>query len=271
MLRGAGAEPLFFPLTLAEAKSLPQSSSSESGTHMESVEGEGEGEGEGDGALPNLSGLKGIVLCFIFFALRREAGVMFTDASEEESEEGLRRGVLRALAARRPFLALGAGVLRLSMVDMCLTGLSAPGFEALRLKLNVVWRIDLWFGMDARVCLRRTVERLERVTLFERASARFLRAANWAACSAASLSALSRAAADCTRAFLAFVVEALPMLRFFGELGALSEPLPEPKTSCSLRFVPARIIEAIDFSSWAGFFGLGPRTPRHDLVPQRHS
>jgi hypothetical protein len=162
-------------------------------------------------------------------------------------------------------------------VDL-LTGLSAPGlvtvFGVRRLKSTVVRRDDMSAGIECRVAFRRVLERREESVIeVERRIARLFRSAIWAACSAASFCAFSRAAADSVLAFSALVTAELlapATLRFLGEFGALLDPDPDPKTSWSLRLVPAISEEANDFScGWC--FGFGPRTPRQERVPQRHS
>ena len=45
----------------------------------------------------------------------------------------------------------------------------------------------------------------------------------------------------------------------------------ELATPCELRLVPVLACLAVDFSLESFPFGLGPRTPRQDGVPQRHS
>ncbi len=72
-------------------------------------------------------------------------------------------------------------------------------------------------------------------------------------------------------AFRAFIAPA-ESLRFLGELVRLSEAArPEPKIAAIFRFVPEMTCAAKDFSSTGGFLGFGPKTPRHDSVPHRHS
>jgi len=183
--------------------------------------------------------------------------------SDSDSGEGLRGRALGALVEDL--------VERLRAAGKCLTGFNAPGLVGFgRWTLKIVRRVVVPPEVDF-IVLRSTLDRLVMLTDFERIIARFSRDAIWAAWEAASLSALSRAASFCASAFLTLVRADPPMLRFFGEFGALDEPRPDPKTSCSLRLAPAKRAEGSDFSSLTGFFGLGPKTPRHDLVPHLHS
>lgn len=153
-----------------------------------------------------------------------------------------------------------------------LTAFNAPGFTTFRCRLTVVVLVDLSVPLIVRLT---TVgrKRFETFKEEDRFMARSSRDAICLECSAASTSACSRAALVAASEFLTFVVAAFPIwtFRFLGESALLSDlARPELRKSWSLRFVPAIKAEAMDLSS-TGFFGLGPRTPRHDSVPQRHS
>ena len=116
--------------------------------------------------------------------------------------------------------------------------------------------------------------RLEMVSVVDRFTARSSRDAFCREYSAASISACSRAALTAASSeVLVFAVALLPMcvFRFLGDSVLFSDlARPAPRKSWSLRLVPAMKADAMDLSS-TGFFGFGPRTPRQDSVPQRHS
>lgn len=203
---------------------------------------------------------------------------MFGDASSSESQSSsseLDIGVLGLLDGARPVLPIIVALVRRKaswMREDLLIDFKAPGLTTFRCMLTVVCLVDLREPLMVR---RTTVgrDRLEMVKAEDRFIARSSRDAICLECSAASASARSRASLLATSIFLTLVVAGCPIctLRFLGEPTLLSGlERPEPRKSCSLRFVPAIKAEAMDFSS-TSFFGFGPRTPRQDSVPHRHS
>lgn len=149
------------------------------------------------------------------------------------------------------------------MREDLLIAFKAPVLTTFRCRLIVVCLVD--FREPLVVCCSMIGR--------DRFIARSSRDAICLECSAASNSARSRAARDAASSGLTLVVAEWStwIFRFLGEPTLLPDlGRPEPRRSCNLRLVPAMKAEAMDFSS-TGFLGFGPRTPRQDSVPQRHS
>ena len=211
-------------------------------------------------------------------ALRRDAGVILGDISSSESSSSgsvLDVGVLGRLEGARPLLPFVAALIRRGATfirEDLLTDFKAPGFTTFRCRLTVVSLVDLREPLAVR-CIAVCRSRFETVKAEDRFIARSSRDAICLECSALSSSACSRAALVAASRLLIFAVVEFPVwtFRFLGGSVLLSDlARPDPRKSWSLRFVPAINAEASDLSS-TGFFGLGPRTPRQDSVPQRHS
>jgi hypothetical protein len=169
---------------------------------------------------------------FDFFdALRREAGVILGELSSSEldgSPRALLVGVLGRVCERAclptGFVVRG----RARECNGCFTALKAPGFGTLRWKLTVVMRVDL---IDVRL-FRRSLARARRevVTGVDLFRARVSRDAIWRECSAASLSARSRATSDSTLVFFVLAAVDLPVdvLRFLGNDGLSDFAVTDP-------------------------------------------
>jgi hypothetical protein len=168
----------------------------------------------------------GLAWADFLVALRREAGVMFTDALSSSSDSDTlafvsRSGVLGRWTDRTPFLPLSfASVCRVSdcVREGFLTGFSAPGRDTLRLKVTVVWRVTLTVvgRVDFELVVRACRPAFAGADLLR---ARFSREAACRECSFASCSARSRAVCDAINLFLALTEPIFPakIFRFFGE------------------------------------------------------
>lgn len=210
-------------------------------------------------------------------ALRKDAGVILGESSSSDSSSSTSEsevGVTGRLEGSRPLRPLTGTLARRGLevavirADL-VTAFRAPGFATLRCRLTVVVLVDLSEPFTVRLkAVGRSL--LETVNADDRFMARSSRDAICLECSAASNSAFSRAAFVFESCVLAFEY-AGSTLRFLGESVARSDlARADPRKSCSLRLVPAMRADAMDLSS-TGFFGFGPRTPRQDSVPQRHS
>lgn len=180
--------------------------------------------------------------------------------------------MLGLLEGSKPFRPFTAALVRREVAlsrAVLLTAFRAPGLVTFLCRFTVVVLVDLSEPLTVRFTeLGRNL--LDTLKADDRFMARSSRDAICLECSTASFSACSRAAFAVASCALAFGFPA-STLRFLGELAVLSEPArAEPRKLCSLRLVPAMKADAIDLSS-TGFFGFGPRTPRQDSVPQRHS
>lgn len=151
-----------------------------------------------------------------FDALRKEAGVMFGDASSSESQSSsseLDIGVLGLLDGARPVLPIIVVLVRRKaswMREDLLIDFKAPGLTTFRCMLTVVCLVDLREPLMVR---RTTVgrDRLEMVEAEDRFIARSSRDAICLECAAASASARSRASLLATSIFLTLVVAGCPI------------------------------------------------------------
>lgn len=134
-----------------------------------------------------------------FEALRNEAGVMLGDASPSESSTSTSEsdvGVFGLLEDASPFLPFVAVCVRRDVVLKrvgLLTAFNAPGFVTFRCRLTVVVLDNLRDPLTVRLVIVGRI-RLEMARAVERFTARSSRDAFCLECSAASISAFSRAA-----------------------------------------------------------------------------